>query len=116
MNTAGRADLAAAADVILTSDDHRATACNVITRLWTYPELASALTEVRDTRTAPEPGCPTPARLPYRSSLTGSFCALARQDAVLASSLRFSPVQILRSMRWPSSPTSGPSALNQPLG
>lgn len=46
MTTASRADLAEAAAVILTNADHRANAYNFTGRLWTYPELAGALSEV----------------------------------------------------------------------
>ena len=46
MNTASRADLAEAAAVLLTSADHHANAYNFTGRLWTYPELARALSDV----------------------------------------------------------------------
>lgn len=52
LNTAGRADLAEAAAVILTSADHRANAYNFTGRLWTYPDLAGALSEVSGRRVA----------------------------------------------------------------
>ncbi|MFZ1410282.1 MAG: NAD(P)H-binding protein [Micropruina sp.] len=46
LNTASRADLAEAAAIILTNADHRADAYNFTGLLWTYPELAGALSEV----------------------------------------------------------------------
>lgn len=46
LNTASRADLAEAAAIILTSADHHANAYNFTGRLWSYPELARALSEV----------------------------------------------------------------------
>ena len=46
MNTASRADLAAAAANLLTSAGDVASVYNFTGRLWTYPELAAALAEV----------------------------------------------------------------------
>ena len=46
MNTASRADLAEAAAVVLTSTEDLVDVYNLTGRLWTYPELASALGQV----------------------------------------------------------------------
>lgn len=46
MNTASRADLAEAAAVILTGADHRRGTYDFTGRMWTYPELAGALSDV----------------------------------------------------------------------
>jgi NAD(P)H dehydrogenase (quinone) len=46
LNTALRADLAAAAATVLTSDDHLGRGYDLTGPLWTYPELAALLSEV----------------------------------------------------------------------
>jgi NAD(P)H dehydrogenase (quinone) len=46
LNTAGRADLAEAAALVLTEDGHSGRAYDFTGRLWTYPQLAEVLTRV----------------------------------------------------------------------
>jgi NAD(P)H dehydrogenase (quinone) len=52
LNTATRADLAEAAAVVLTGPGQEAKAYGFTGRLWTYPELASVLTDLRSSRVA----------------------------------------------------------------
>jgi len=47
LNTATRADLAEAAAVVLTSTGQEDKAYDFTGRLWTYPELAAVLTDLR---------------------------------------------------------------------